>query len=335
MPFGPTGTTDIRSKFLLEKYWPAFIYVTLMMVPAAWQAGIYSAFGDKDKGDNPWLWMNEEGKEMSIDMTPIYRALGKKFGKTETRRAYMQWGKSGYEIGGWFKDPWKTFLGKTSQPVKVLWEQLTGRNTAGWDMPWAKEDAEVPFGGLFMVDRELSKSRLAYVAQKFVPMTIMNMLKGEQPSTLFAPSGLGINSFKAEHTIADVIQTYSDESLWYQLKGQPDKVKRLETLARSTFEAARLNGYEPKKILATAEQMVHARFTKEFFAELEAHPKAPNLAKLEKIARAAQRSQMAVKAFYNAINRDYTTAGRTITDRQRGAMQESWQNAQENQGEQP
>ena len=335
MPFGPTGTTDIRSKFLLEKYWPAFIYVTLMMVPAAWQAGIYSAFGDKDKGDNPWLWMNEEGKEMSIDMTPIYRALGKKFGKTETRRAYMQWGKSGYEIGGWFKDPWKTFLGKTSQPVKVLWEQLTGRNTAGWDMPWAKEDAEVPFGGLFMVDRELSKSRLAYVAQKFVPMTIMNMLKGEQPSTLFAPSGLGINSFKAEHTIADVIQTYSDESLWYQLKGQPDKVKRLETLARSTFEAARLNGYEPKKILTTAEQMVHARFTKEFFAELEAHPKAPNLAKLEKIARAAQRSQMAVKAFYNAINRDYTTAGRTITDRQRGAMQESWQNAQENQGEQP
>jgi len=67
--------------------------------------------------------------------------------------------------------------------VKVAWEQLTGRNTAGWDMPWTREEDSVPLGGVFMVNGSLMESRMGYVAQKFMPMTILNMLKGDRPPT--------------------------------------------------------------------------------------------------------------------------------------------------------
>jgi hypothetical protein len=333
MPFGPMAETDIRSKFLIEKNWPAFLYLTLMLVPAMWQAAIYYAFGHPDDGDEPLMFLNEEGKEFSVDISPVMRKLGKKYGVTEKRRAYLQWGKSGYEVGGWFANPLKTALGKSSMGVKVAWEQLTGRNSAGWDMPWAKDDVSVPFGGLFMVDGSLMKSRMGYVAQKFVPMTLLTYLDANRPSSLFAPTGLGMSQYKAERAIADILQAYGDESFWYQIKGKPEKVKRLETLVNSTLDAAWQNGYEVKKIMAAARGMAHGRQATEFFAELEKDPKKPNLAKLEKIARAAQRTDTAAKSFNRAIEGRYAKRSRDMTRNQRQALWEAWQVAQEKRGE--
>ena len=331
IPITPVTQTDIRSRQLLEKNWPAFIYLVLMAVPAMWQFGIYSAFGDPD--DEPFMWMNEKGKETSIDTTPLFRKLGRKFGITEKRRSYLRWGKSGYEIGGWFGNPWKTALGKSSMGVKVAWEQLTGRNTAGWDMPWTREEDSVPLGGVFMVNGSLMESRMGYVAQKFMPMTILNMLKGDRPPTFFAPASLGMSSYAAERQIADVLQAYADESLWYQIKGKPEQVKRLETLVDSTLEAAWRNGYEVKKVLSAAKGMAGSRQTAEFFAILEKDPKAPNLAKLEKVARSAQRINRMYRTIYTSIKNRYAKRGRRMTPAQQEALRESWQLAREKRGE--
>ena len=335
MPFGPTGVTDIRSKFLLEKYWPTYIYITLMAVPAAWQGLIYAAFGKPDEGDQPWMWMNEEDKKFAVDLSPLFRAMDTKFGITEHRRSYLQWGKSGYEIGAWFKNPWQAFLNKTSMGVKVFWENMTGRNTAGWDMPWAQENASMPFGSLFAVNGSLAKGRLAYIAQKFVPMTLMNLISKDRAPSFFAPTSLGKNQMAAERQMADVFQAYGDDTVWSQIIGRPEKVRRLETLVNATLEAAWLNGYNPKELLTNAKRLVHARQANEFFTELERHPTNPNLAKLEKIARAAQRTDTMQSNFMKAVETRYGKRQRDWTPRQRQAFFDAWQNAQENQGEQP
>lgn len=333
MPLGPTATTGIRQQFQTEKYWPTYILLTLILVPAAWQYVIYAAFGNPDDGDEPFMWMNEEDKRSHIDVSPLLRRIGMKFGITEKRRAYLRWGKSGYEIGGWFENPWRSFLGKSSLAVKTAIEQFFNKNSAGWDMPWAEKDASVPMAGIFMVDGEFSKSRLAYVLQKFAPMTVLNALKGDRPPAFFAPTGLGMSEYKAQKAIAEVLQAYGDENLWYQIKGKPLYVKRLSTLVDSILEAAWRNGYDPKEVMSRAKSLAHGRQAIEFFAELEKHPKNPNVAKLEKIARSAQRTETAFRTLNASVTRKYEKRGRVMTDKQREALRTAWQAAQEKRGE--
>ena len=329
VPLGPSASTGIRRQFQTETYWPSYIMLTLLLVPTAWQYAIYAAFGNPDDGDEPFMWMNEDDKRSHIDITPLTRRLGKKFGITEKRRAYMRWGKSGYEIGGWFENPWRSFLGKSSMGVKTAIEQFFNKNSAGWDMPWADKDASVPMAGILMVDGKFSESRLAYILQKFAPMTILNFAKGDRPPAFFAPSSLGMSQYKAQKIIAEVLQAYGDENVWYQLKGKPAYVKRLTTLVDSTLEAAWQNGYDPREVMSRAKSLAHGRQATEFFAELEKRPKDPNVAKLEKIARSAQRTDTAFRSMNAGVKRRYEKRGRVITDKQREAMGAAWQAALE------
>jgi hypothetical protein len=333
VPLGPSASTGIRRQFQTETYWPSYIMLTLLLVPTAWQYAIYAAFGNPDDGDEPFMWMNEDDKRSYIDFTPLTRRLGKRFGITEKRRAYMRWGKSGYEIGGWFENPWRSFLGKSSMGVKTAIEQFFNKNSAGWDMPWADKDASVPMAGILMVDGKFSESRLGYLLQKFAPMTILNFAKGDQPPAFFAPTSLGMSQYKAQKIIAEVLQAYGDENVWYQLKGKPAYVKRLTTLVDSTLEAAWQNGYDPREVMSRAKSLTHGRQATEFFAELEKHPKDPNVAKLEKIARSAQRTDTAFRSMNAGVKRRYEKRGRTITDKQREAMGAAWQAALEKQEE--
>jgi len=142
-----------------------------------------------------------------------------------------------------------------------------------------------------------------------------------------------MSSYAAERQIADVLQAYADESLWYQIKGKPEQVKRLETLVDSTLEAAWRNGYEVKKVLSAAKGMAGSRQTAEFFAILEKDPKAPNLAKLEKVARSAQRINRMYRTIYTAIKNRYAKRRRRMTPAQQEALRESWQLAREKRGE--
>ncbi|MBU1959571.1 hypothetical protein KJ680_14305 [bacterium] len=333
MPFGPVSTTDIRSKELLNKYWPAYITLVFGWLPMVWQFAIYGAFGDPDKGDKPLIFMNEEGRDNAIDVTPFMRRLGKRFGITEKRRVYLQWGKQAREILNWFQDPLKTGLGKTSMSAKAAYEQITGRNTAGWNLPWTRDDDTSFLASWFVVDGKMSDSRLSYVFQKFVPMTIQSWVDSNRPPTIFAPMKLGMSSFTAERVIADVLQAYGDEGFRMWLSGRPERVKRLETLVIGTLDAAWLNGYPVKTIMSRAKGMAHRAQTKRFFDVLEANPKNPDVAKLEIAARALLRTGDTAKKLYNRIEYKYTQRGRVMTDAQREALFEAERNAQEKLGE--
>jgi hypothetical protein len=328
VPFGPQAVTDIRTRQLLEKNWPAFVMVAVVLVPAAIQLAVYGAFGHPEDDDEPFIWMNEEGMNFASDITPLFRKLGMKFGVTQRRRSYIRWAKSGYEIGAWFLNPWRAFLNKSSMPVKVFWEQLTGRNTAGWDMPWSREDATVPFGGVFMVNGNPFESRIAYTAQKFLPMSLLTILD-KRPATFFAPAAMGKSAYSAEKQIADILQAYGDDSVWYQIKGRPARVQNLETLVTSTLDAAWKNGYQVDQIMSNAKRLVHARQAAEFFGVLEDNPKNPNTAKLEKIARAAQRTDTAFRSFRGSMNRRFEKRAVAMTPGQQAAMAAAWQAAVE------
>ena len=339
MPFGPRGEVGIRKDYLLSRSWPAFTLIVLAAFPAVVQGAIYAAFGDPDEDDQPYMWMNEEYKELSIDITPIHRvfrraldklpgvSLSPGSGTTERRRVYLRWGKSGYEILNWYKNPTRAFLGKSSLGAKTFWEQLTGRNTAGWDMPWTREHAYAPLGGLFTVDGKLLDSRLGYIAQKFIPMSVLNLIDPNRPASFFAPTGLGVSSYRAEERIADVLQAYGDEGFRYALKGHPEKIRRLETLVRRTLDAAWVNGYDPKQVMANARALVRAKQNAEFFAILERKPKEPNLAKLEEVARKAKRTDGTYKPMIAAVKKRYERRNRRITPRQRQALAKAWAKA--------
>jgi len=329
MPFGPTGITDLRSQELLGKYWPAFLAITFGFVPIAWQLAIYGAFGDPDKGDQPLIFMNEEGRGDAIDITPLMRRLGLTFGKTEKRRTYLQWGKQAREVANWASDPLKTLKGKTSIGVKTAYEQITGRNTAGWNLPWTKDDETSFLESWFIVDGKMSQSRLAYIAQKFVPMTVQSWVNSNRPPTIFAPIKLGMSSYAAEKVMADVFQAYGDDGFRRWLSGRPERVRRLETLVNDTLEAAWLNGYKVTDVMRRAKSMSHRARTKQFFDVLEKNPKNPDIAKLEEAATALIRTGDTARLLSTRIKNKYTRRGRRIAPAQRTAMWEAWRAAKE------
>ena len=329
MPFGPTGITDLRSQELLGKYWPAFLAITFGFVPIAWQLAIYGAFGDPDKGDQPLIFMNEEGRGDAIDITPLMRRLGLTFGKTEKRRTYLQWGKQAREVANWASDPLKTLKGKTSIGVKTAYEQITGRNTAGWNLPWARDDETSFLESWFIVDGKMSQSRLAYIAQKFVPMTVQSWVNSNRPPTIFAPIKLGMSSYAAEKVMADVFQAYGDDGFRRWLSGRPERVRRLETLVNDTLEAAWLNGYKVTDVMRRAKSMSHRARTKQFFDVLEKNPKNPDIAKLEEAATALIRTGDTARLLSTRIKNKYTRRGRRIAPAQRTAMWEAWRAAKE------
>ena len=98
------------------------------------QALIYELAGAVDPDDedhlnkeNRWTWENEKGHRLDVDVTPIFRLMGKdNYGKTKERKIYMRWGKQAYGVEGWLGGPqeaMKTAVGKSSVGVKVLWNK--------------------------------------------------------------------------------------------------------------------------------------------------------------------------------------------------------------------
>jgi len=180
-----------------------------------------------------------------------------------------------------------------------------------------------------MVNGKLTESRLASIGEKFIPMTLMSWASGTRPPTIFAPVKLGMSSYLAEKQIAEVLYAYGDDDFRFKLKGQPRKVKRLETLVVSTLNAAWLNGYSVKDVMSRAKGMAHGKQAVEFFNVLEHNPKNPNVAKLEKIARAAVRTDTMAKTFSRNMDARFERRGRRMTDRQRRIMNAAWQKARE------
>jgi hypothetical protein len=321
------------TNYMVTQYWPAFIGLVLMIAPTVLQAMIYAMFGDPDK-DKLLMINNEAGKELSVDVTPLLRALGLSYGRTEQQRSYLQWGKSGYEILKW-RNPFTAYLSKSSTTVRILWEQLTG--TAAGDgfyrMPWADPHASKlgPYGFL-AVDGSFWRGRLGYATQKALPMTLSGLLLHGRPPALFAPVSGGISRYRATVTIADVLYAYGKGSLRSELQGNPDKVQQLNTLVSGVLEDAWRNGGVPEDIMTQAKSMARGRYYKEMFDILNANPKNPNEGKLVSLASAVQRTDGAFSQLYKSVTDEYERRQRTIPETTQEALLLAWEKAAE-QGE--
>ena len=124
--------------FAFKRYWPAMFGLILIGLPNLMQGLMYMLFGDPDKGDSPYTFMNEQGRKGHIDLTPALRMLPGM--EDENRRTYARWGKQATEISeGWLQHPFQTALRKSSATVQTAFEQVTGLSTGLWDMPFKDE----------------------------------------------------------------------------------------------------------------------------------------------------------------------------------------------------
>jgi hypothetical protein len=130
----------------IRKYLPGFILNVLVMPPVVIQAAIFMMFGgDEDEGDEMFPWLNEKGKFMRIDFTPLLRAHYRKKGiEYDGRRAYWTTGKQLREVVGWLRDPAKTSYGKSSNIVRMSNLMLFGLKSSPFvPDPWKVERDEI------------------------------------------------------------------------------------------------------------------------------------------------------------------------------------------------
>jgi len=268
------GLTPLRSKWLIQKYWPAFVTIVMAGLPQAIQAAAHGMDlalpGEPDEDHKWWTWQNEEGKKSFVDLTPLYYRVGKKFGVTQERRVYTRFGKQMLENARWFTDFPQALLSKSSVIVKMALEQGFGKNSAWWDMPWVENSTKQgpPFAGLFGVDGEFMKGRLGFLVRPFIPLTLTSFLD-DRPASPFTLTTLGISKTAGIKQISIALEAYADERYWNTIKGRVDRVRRLKSLVPDILEALRLNGYhDTDAIMSEAVSRLRLRSYNMLFAEL-------------------------------------------------------------------
>jgi hypothetical protein len=288
--------TNMHEQQMIEYYWPAFILITLVGVPAAVQAAIYMTMGNPDEGDKPFIWMNEQGRESYIDITPLWRALGQKYGVTNKRRAYLRWGKQGYEVLGWFEAPVHTLLAKSSMSVKVALEQVFNKNSAWWDMPWAEAEG---FNLFTSDDGKWTKGRLWSLGEKFVPMSVSTLIQ-DKPASFFAPTRLGTSKFESVKNLVSVIEAYTEAEAHGDTPSAVTIRKNLDQLAAHIIDGAVLNGYTRDQVMSEAAGKVRNRLSIMVFAELN-RSAGPREKELEELVRRYKRADGAVKNLMTSV----------------------------------
>ena len=282
----------VQKDWAIRKYWPGMVMFVMLGIPQAVQASIYALSriipGDDDEEDTPFIALNEAGKRGiagiggHIDITPILRpfgwvpGVGYEGGRTGQRRVYMRFAKQATEVfEGWATRPWQTFLNKTSASARTAYEQITGTNTAGWEMGFKGRG----LSGVVTGEEGVLDSRIVTVAKKFVPMSILSVLEG-RPSTFFAPASRGMSFYTAQLEYAKVLKAYGDRKTMDRVN-KSDKYKaNLKALDNGILDAARRNGINPEDVVAGAKRHVLSGYYGDFFDALNKQ----KLNKLESIA---------------------------------------------------
>lgn len=301
-----------------EKYWPAFGLLILMGVPAAVQAAIYAAAGDPDEGDHIFPWDNEDGRKSYVDITPIWRSLNKRYGITNRRRTYLRWGKQAYEVKGWAQHPVKTILSKSSMAIKTAMEQLLGKNSAWWDMPWTKSGVF----GLFSVDGEFSKSRMAAIGQKFLPMVVTSSLQG-RPVTFFAPARLGQSKTEAVNKLIPIIYSFADKEVQGAIASKGSMKRTIEREVSLILDAAEQNGYDRKQVFDEAIRAVRSRYYAEIYKELN-RKQGPRDAELLELLRSLRRVAGTPRALKSSLKQRFDNANQKFSSDIRQSVMEQW-----------
>ena len=251
-------------------YNPAMALWIMLLTPAAIQALMFSigkAFGG-DPDDVPLPLMNEPGRKQYVDITPLVRLFPNyKGGLTGKRRAYIQFAKQVHETGlsnpfgdrGWINEPLNQAMRKLSQPVKLVYEQMTGLSPGS--------DWQLEFQGKGMLGwitsgepgaKGFMTSRTGYIVQKFIPMSWSQFIQNPEtfPFNHLAPTSKGASQSKIVQNIASVLATYASAKDWHRIRKVPRARAALDSLVPEFLRAAEANGYNPEKVLSTAKGMV-------------------------------------------------------------------------------
>jgi len=308
--------TEIQKRWELEKYWPAMVILVMGVLPNVLQSLIWLAtrpFGG-DPDDKPFMWQNEEDKRGMIpglgyvDLTPAARLIpGYKGDPTGKRRVYIRWAKQATEVyEGWLTRPAKTALGKSSPAFRTAFEQITGHNSALWELEF-KEGA--PMKGLFEGKYgHFGGSRVAYVGRKFLPMSILTMLDG-RPSSVLAPMSRGISKTGAQLELARVLIAYGDRDVWKRIEHNERRKQNLREIGAGILEAARRNGYDEEEILNRAKAHALGRFYGEWFRALN----KGQYEKLERISEGIIRLNGTLDGIERSMKKRFGMYGRQYT----------------------
>jgi len=320
-------TSDLHAKERMQTYWPAFAAIVLTIIPNLLQAGIYlaaQAAGGGDDDDEMFSFNNEIGHRMSVDITPIIRALGMELGKTGQRRAYMRWGKQAYEVfEGWLGDPVSTIIGKSSPAVKVALEQGLGIVKPGWQTPWADKSF---FGSLIAVDGEVWDGRIANMVQKFIPMSIRPILDEHfkpgtgKPAAFIAPVRLGMSSYAAQKEIASVMRAYAEGGLAAKMKGLPNYERDLDNLVEDILDAAEKNGWNRRKVMSQGLSSARTYYYNGFFEALN----KGNKRLMERNAEELVRVETKYSSLKASVTRRLETKEEKLRGENRRNLGEAW-----------
>lgn len=249
----PTQKEGVSGAGKRLRFWGAEI-AALALATAAAQYAIYKAFGDDKKGDKPMPWDNELDQKMRVDVTPLMRKFPWSDLKDPTRH-YVNLGKRPQEILNWFTEPDKQVLSKSSRPVAMIFEQVTG-SEGDFKAPW-KQDHES-----FV---ESIPSRAKAIGTEALPFTF----RGNQ-FALSAPVRKGMTKYKAQQAYESVFELAADPNrLRSLLRGQqPSEGSILEMTSQIT-DAAKRNGVPAEEVLKRSLSVVRGHHYSEFFKAFE------------------------------------------------------------------
>lgn len=258
MGIGPE-VTQTQIDFI-KKTWISMVSLVLMAWPNFLQSMIYGLFGDPDK-DKPFTFLNEKGKRMHIDITPLMRKLPwYKGDPSGERREYVRWGKQAYEVydtkNSWMADVFNlrfdTLQRKLSAPVRLAIELATGK-TAGSD--WSMDYKDMGLLGIISGEKEgFAGSRMASILSSILPYSISGLSTSSEglPFSWFGSVSKGTSQFDLEQELTRVLRTYADDATYAELEKNGAAQHRLRGLATNVIEAALANGYDPKAVITSA-----------------------------------------------------------------------------------
>jgi hypothetical protein len=320
---GKATATGYSQKFLIQRYWPTFIALLLIGIPNVLQYLLW-LFNQKsenpDPNMQPFAMMNETERQFHVDATPFLKAFYRKMGREypPNRRFYFRWGKQAYELGRWFTDFQQSLLTKGSVVMRTAYEQITGKSTAGWDMPWVR------MADLSDSARTFGDSKLAHLGRQFLPMTVLTWLDG-RPSLPFTAVSMGMSKTRAAKELRNAFSMYAEDSFFDRIKGSPVRVKKLEQLVPDVIDALVRNGYGPevKQIVGTALGTVGSRYTWEIANELQQNPDAPDEKKIAKVLAKYKRLDKGWQNLTASMDKQLMSAKKFYTPEQRKAQREA------------
>jgi len=239
------------------RFWGGEI-AALATATLAAQYAIYSAFGNPNKGDKPWVWENETGQNRRIDITPLLRQMPWHDPKDPTRY-YVNLGKRPEEILGWFIHPEQNIQSKMSRPVAEVFKQITGTE-GDFKQPW-KQDHET--------FAESIPKRAVSVGKELVPF----VFAGNQ-FALSVPYRKGMTKSKAQNAYESVYELAAEPSLFKSLaRGQLPPEGSLTKMVSDITDAAKRNGVPAEEIRKRALSTVRGHHYAEYFKALKANDK--------------------------------------------------------------